>query len=331
MLEKFAFDARWIGQHGIGRFAFETSKRIEFGHLYKSEKNPAAPLSSIYLGKWFKTSKAEVLFSPGYIPPIFVKKPFCFTIHDLNHLDLPYNSSPLKRAFYQTVIKPAIKSSFKVLTVSEFSKKRIIEWTNCPADKIEVVSNGTSSNFTPFAKPQKYNTPYIFCCSNRKGHKNEKRLFQAFSQCSAKSDLSLVMTGEADSETTLILNHLKLDGRVYFTGKLSEENLASWYRGAVASIFPSIYEGFGLPVIESMAVGTPAIIANAASLPEVGGTAAYYFDPFDIDSISQAIDTVTYDELLKKTMSSSGLAQAKNFSWDRTAALVSNALTSLHC
>lgn len=323
------YDSRWVGQHGIGRFAAEIKNRLEFKHHFNGTGSPTGPLSSIHLGRWLETCGAKALYSPGYIPPIGTRLPFIFTIHDLNHLDVPHNSSLSKKLYYHLIIRPAIDRAYRVLTVSEYSKKRILEWANCDEQKIQVVGNGISESFYSDSAPTTLGYNYIFCCSNRKGHKNEQRLIQAFAHSHLGKDIKLVITGDIDASLQAAIHKYKLHNKVYFTGKVSEDKLAALYKGALATVFPSIYEGFGLPVIESMACGTPVIASNTTSLPEVGGQAAYYFDPFDVESISSAMLKIANDEELRKSMRANGFVQAKNYSWEKTAKSVSEALDGI--
>ena len=170
---------------------------------------------------------------------------------------------------------------------------------------------------------------YFFCCSNRRGHKNEARLLHAFANSKLGKDFKLVLSGNADKKISETIRSLKISDQIVFTGKVSEVALASWYKGAIATIFPSIYEGFGLPIIESMASGTPVIASNITSLPEVGGDAAYYFDPYDLNSISDAMSKIVHDENLRQMMRIKGLDQARTFSWDKTSELVGKALDGI--
>ncbi|MBH2032237.1 MAG: glycosyltransferase family 4 protein [Pseudomonadales bacterium] len=323
------YDSRWVGQHGIGRFAAEIKNRLEFNHHFDDTKSPTGPLSSIHLGRWLERSGAKALYTPGYIPPIGTRLPFVFTIHDLNHIDIPHNSSISKKLYYQLIIRPAIDRAYKVLTVSEYSKKRILEWADCDEEKIRVVGNGISESFFSNSTAETPGYAYFFCCSNRKGHKNEKRLIHAFAQSQLGNDIKLVITGDIDADLHNTINKHKLHNKVLFTGRVSEEKLAALYKGALATVFPSIYEGFGLPVIESMACGTPVIASNTTSLPEVGGQAAYYFDPYNIESISDAMLKLANDDELRREMRANGFLQAKNYSWEKTAKSVSAALDGI--
>lgn len=323
------FDSRWIGSHGIGRFAKEVSDRLNFTASHISDKNPAGLFSAIQLGLWATPKKGKALFSPSYIPPIFSSLPFSFTIHDLNHIDVEYNSSLLKRIYYRAIIRPAIKRAYRVLTVSEFSKKRIIDWSGCLPEKVKVVGNGVTAVFNDAVEPMKPGYSYIFCCSNRKGHKNEPRLIRAFQKSGLDNQLKLVFTGKADENISRLIKELSLETSIVFTGQVSEDTLASWYKGAIVTAFPSLYEGFGLPLIESMACGTPVIASNTTCLPEIGGDAGYYVDPLSIESIAEGLKHVVGDESLRKEMREKGLSRAKLFTWDRTASLVSDALKGM--
>lgn len=324
-----AFDSRWIGQHGIGRFATELQDRLNFTCLFTDPAHPSSFASSIRLGRWLASSGAKALYSPGYIPPSASRLPFVFTIHDLNHLDVEHNSSVLKKLYYQLIIRPAVHRAAQVLTVSEFSRQRIIDWADCRPEQVSVVGNGVSDAFHTGVLPRQPGFAYFFCCSNRKGHKNEPRLIRAFRHSGLYRDSKLVFTGSATMELQRLIHREGLERRVLFTGQLSENELASWYRGAIATVFPSLYEGFGLPVAESMACGTPVITSRTSSMPEVGAGAALYVDPTDTENIATAMLAVAGSEELSRTLSAKGLIQARNYTWDRTADLVSQALERL--
>src|SRR5690606_5690786 len=127
------FDDRWQGSHGIGRFSREMSNRVQVS--FRRSKLPIGKIG------------ASGYFSPGYKPPFLCLCPYIFTIHDLNHIDLDFNSSFLKRLYYKFIIKRAVLHSYRVFTVSGFSKSRIVEWSGCEADKVIVVGNGVDQYF----------------------------------------------------------------------------------------------------------------------------------------------------------------------------------------
>lgn len=242
---------------------------------------------------------------------------------------MEYNTSITKKIFYNTIIKKGILNSSAIYTVSEFSKNRIVEWSGCNPGKIKVVYNGISDIFYSNKNKIVKEKPYIFCCSNRKGHKNEYRLIQAFSLSKLNDDFNLIFSGYPTNELQLLINKFKINNDVKFTGRLDEVELSSWYKGATFTIFPSLYEGFGLPLVESMASGTPVIASNTSSLPEIGGDAAYYIDPYDIDSISIGMRELASSCILRDSLTNKGFERAKSFSWERTANLVSIGLNSI--
>lgn len=324
-----AYDARWIGQHGIGRFATEIAERLSFDLHFTKQANPSSIFSSFDLASWIRKSGATGLYSPGYIPPSGSGIPFVFTIHDLNHIDVSHNSSQLKRLYYQYVILPGVHRARHIITVSQYSKQRIVEWSGCVPEKVVVACNGVSAVFIEQGMQAKPGYPYLFCCSNRKGHKNEARLLEAFKSSRLNNEMKLVFTGTCDESSSAKITNLGLTDRVVFTGKISESDLAAWYRGAVATVFPSLYEGFGLPVIESMACGTPVVTSNTTSLPEVGGDAAIYVDPLSIDSIVHGMIRVVHDSSLRKNMQNRGIERAAMFTWDRAANVVYTTLEEM--
>jgi glycosyltransferase involved in cell wall biosynthesis len=324
-----AYDARWIGPHGIGRFATEIAERLSFDLHFTNQGNPASLFSSFELTSWVWQSCASGLYSPGFIPPSGSTIPFIFTIHDLNHIDVSHNSSKLKRLYYQYVILPGLHRARHIITVSQYSKQRIVEWSGCAPEKVVVACNGVSAVFIEQGDQSKPGYPYLFCCSNRKGHKNEIRLLEAFKSSGLCKEMKLVFTGVGDENSSAKITSLGLTDRVVFTGKIGESDLAAWYRGAVATVFPSLYEGFGLPVIESMACGTPVVTSTTTSLPEVGGDAAIYVDPLSIDSIVQGMIRVVHDSSLRENMRKRGIERAAMFTWARAATVVHTTLEEM--
>ncbi|HBS1747219.1 TPA: glycosyltransferase family 4 protein [Klebsiella pneumoniae] len=327
-MKKINFDSRWCGEHGIGRFADEIRKaNVNFIDLPLSG-NPAGKFDVLKL-TWFLAKNKNYYYSPGYNAPYFFLKRCVITIHDLNHIDLPYNSSFLKRVYYEMVLKRACKYSALIFTVSEFSKKRIIEWSGVSAKKIIVVGNGVSKEFSTDSKPHQPGYKYIFVVGNRKQHKNEERALLGFINAQIDKDVKIVFSG--DPSTTLIdlAKRNNAESRVIFSGRLSNTKLAEYYKGAEFLLFPSLYEGFGLPVIESMACGTPVITSDNTSLGEVAGDAAYLVNPNDQEHITKAIEELYKNEKLRVELKKKGIKRAQIFSWQETIAKVESSLKSL--
>ncbi|EDL3475068.1 glycosyltransferase family 1 protein, partial [Salmonella enterica subsp. enterica serovar Newport] len=286
--KKVLMDISWSNKGGIGRFTDEISKLlcdISKEELYRKCASPLAPLGlavNIFLRK-----KTDVVFLPGYIPPLFCSKKFIITIHDLNHLDLNDNSSLFKRLFYNFIIKRGCRKAYKIFTVSNFSKERIVAWSGVNPNKIVTVYNGVSSLFNADVKPLNLGYKYLLCVGNRKTHKNEKCVISAFAKADIDPSIKLVFTGNPCNDLEKLIIQHGLSERVKFFGFVSEKDLPSLYKGSLGLVFPSLYEGFGLPVVEGMACGIPVLTSLTSSLPEVAGDAAILVDPLSEDAITK--------------------------------------------
>ncbi|AFZ66504.1 glycosyltransferase family 4 protein [Deinococcus peraridilitoris] len=313
------FDSRWIGQHGIGRFASELRVRLNTEDLVG--RDPLSPGGLLDLERALWRRPRLAFFSPGFNAPLTRRRHFFFTIHDLIHLRVPAESTRTKRLYYQRVVRPAVRMASRVFTVSEFSRREIITWAGVPEHQVVNVHNGVSRALSPHGAKHRQDRPYVLYVGNRKPHKNIPRLLEAFAHRYAR-DVTLVLTGDADAETEAHLARLRLRGDVQFAGSLCDQALARYYRGALALVMPSLYEGFGLPPLEAMACGTPVVTSHATSLPEVVGDAALTFDPRNTDDLTHALDRVLGDAALRAALRERGLRRAQHFSWDRTANIV---------
>jgi len=311
-------DQRWVGEHGIGRFARQVLAGFDYRPVPLTS-NPAAALDPWRLSRALHHLGSEDLFfSPGYNAPLACRAPHVFTIHDLNHVDRPENSSPLKRIYYATLLKRAVHRAMCVLTVSEFSRGRILAWSGAAADKVVNVGNGVSPEFHPDVEPYRLSRPYLLCPTSRKLHKNDLRVVQAFAQASLEGML-LVFTGEPTAALSASIQHHRLEGRIQFTGLVPEEQMPSLYRGAEAVVFVSLYEGFGLPLLEAMTCGTPVVTSNTSALPEVAGDATLLVEPTSGDEIARAMERIISDSDLRQQLRARGLARTARFSWKDTA------------
>lgn len=322
------FDERWIGPHGIGRFAANLAERIALQPLGMKGK-PSHPFDPLRLASaLFRRSEPGLFFSPGYNAPLFGKMPFVFCIHDLCPLDCPESFSRLRAAFFNTFTKPACHRASAVITVSDFSKQRIIRWSGLPPERIVVAGNAVDSSFSPGGERHSHHAPYLLAVSNRRPHKNDARLIAAFANARDISDTHLLITGNPTRELNALVRRLRIETRVHFTGQVTDRQLAALYRGATGAVLPSLYEGFGIPVVEAMASGTPVLTSSTTSLPEVAGDAALLVDPTSIDEIAQGISRITNDSRLRQSLRNAGLIRAKRFSWDSIANRVQETLAS---
>jgi glycosyltransferase involved in cell wall biosynthesis len=319
-------DQRWIGEHGIGRFARRVLTGLDYSPVPLAS-SPASPLDSLRLARALGSLTGnDLFFSPGYNSPLYCASPFIFTLHDLNHIDRPENSSALKRLYYATLLKRACRRAASIVTISEFSRRRIIDWSGVPTGKVLNVGCGVDTEYRPMHEPSPFPFPYLLCVSNRKRHKNESRTVEAFARAGLDAETRLVFTGHPTAELAECIERQHLNTRVHFVGVVPEGELPSLYRGAEALVFVSLYEGFGLPVLEAMACGTPVATANTSALPEVAGDAALLVDPTSVEQIAEAMGRIVNDSSLREQLRSRGLARAARFSWAETAARVQNLL-----
>ncbi len=315
-------DQRWIGNHGIGRFTRHVLAGLDCRPIPLAS-DPAAPLDAWRLACALGgLTRNDLFFSPGYNSPLFCAAPFVFTIHDLSHIYCPENSSPLIRLYYGTVLKQACYRAVSILTVSEFTRMQIIDWSGVSPEKVFNVRCGVDPEYQPGDSSCGPSPPYLLCVSNRKRHKNEFRVVEAFARAGLGAGMRLVFTGEPTADLADYIARCRVSTRVDFVGVVPEQELPSLYRGAEALIFPSLYEGFGLPIVEAMACGTPVVTANTTALPEVAGDAALLVDPTSVAQIAAAIEQIVSDTSLRWQLREKGLARAAQFSWASTAARV---------
>lgn len=313
------YDARWIGPHGIGRFASELAKLLPELREFQRKRRPWHPLDPALLGLELRGEEAKLFFSPGYNSPVGWSKPFVFTLHDLNHLCVPENSNVMKRAYYRRVIRPACHRAAFVLTVSEYSKREIMAWAGVDERKIINVGNGVGQPFSADGPRHEPGYAYLLYVGSHKAHKNLPRLLRAYGISGICKDVKLVMSGVPSPALKEEIEELRLGMSVQFVGTATNEGLAQLYRGSVGFVFPSLYEGFGLPPLEAMACGAPVLTSNVCSLPEVVGGAGILVDPLDVEEIACGIRTLVENSQLRAKLRESGLRRAQEFSWNETA------------
>lgn len=283
----------------------------------------------------FLIPMCDIFWSPHYnIPllPILAKKRIV-TIHDTYHLAYSKTLNVFKVLYAKVLLNSAVRLSEIVLTDSEFSKSEIIKFTNSRADKISILYVGIDadrfikvlSNNTKIVAAQKLHLPdkFVLFVGNVKPNKNLTKLLEAFlTIVRDHPELNLVIVGKKEGFITgdkevykLIEQNKLLKSHVHFTGYVSVNDLPLIYNLATLLVFPSIYEGFGLPPLEAMACECPVVASSVASMPEVCGNAAHYINPFDTDSISRGINLVVSNEKIRLNLIELGKARAKEFNW----------------
>lgn len=323
------YDARWSGSHGIGRFSDEIKKNLDV-LFYNDTTSPSSPFDPIRLALKIprKISKSYLFLSPGYNGPLFGTN-FILTIHDLNHIDRHENSNFLKKLYYHTVLRFLVHRSVAILTVSEFSKNRIVKWFKVDSSKVHNIGNGVSEVFNSTGNTFNNLGEYILSVSNRKLHKNEVSLLKAFARADISFKTKLILTGEPNKHLIRLARNLRISDRIIFSGKLSEDDLAALYRGSIMMVFPSLYEGFGLPIVEAFACGTPVITSNVSAMPEIAGSAALLVNPLNVEEISSAISRLYAAPELRNMLREGGKLRASYYTWDKVTARLKSILDSM--
>jgi glycosyltransferase involved in cell wall biosynthesis len=278
-------------------------------------------------------TRADVFHEPHYVLPPLTRCRSVVTIHDCIHLRFPqYLPTRGALAYARTQMGLAARRSDRILTVSEASKRDILEFFDVPPGKVTVIHNAIDDRFgTPppeesvrrVAERYQLGGAFALYVGNVKPHKNVERLIDAFHlvRQSGLEELRLVVIGDEISKYASLrraVHRYNLHKYVRFLGFLPDDLLAIVYRLAAVFVFPSLYEGFGLPPLEAMASGTPVVTSNVSSLPEVTGDAALLVDPTNPDAIAGAMRSVLTDPALAADLRARGLARAKEFSWERS-------------
>jgi len=331
-MDNIYFDSRWEGVNGIGRVACEMRKRIFPSGNFKIPDwpdSPTSPVDPFVCGVRLAINRRSVFYSPGFNPPVICHERAAFTLHDLIHLRIPEEQSLLKRAYYQKIVRPAVHRCFKVLTSSEYSRSDVLEWSGADSSQLVNVGCGVDEAFFSKSAAWQPGYPYFLYVGARKPHKNLSRLLQAYAASSARHDVRLVLTGAAEASLVAQASALGVADKLTFVGRVSDAELPGLYQGAVALLFPSTFEGFGLPPLEAMAGGTPALTSNTTSLPEVVGDAAVQVDPYSVEALREGIDKIAFDQALRARLQLQGPVQARKHTWEQVAHKVGLVLNDL--
>ena len=287
--------------------------------------------------KILKKYNLDLVHFPHFNVPISWKGKFVVTIHDLILFHYPTKRasalSPfiyfLKRTAYRRVIRNAIRKSEKIIAVSNHTKKDIVEHFQVPEEKIVVTYEAVDRQMKPLHVPseqvlEKYGIikPYLVYVGNAYPHKNLERLVLVFRELRKKHPhLRLVLVGKEDYFYRRLKTFVKDNSarQVIFSDFVPDDDMAVVYREALLYIFPSLYEGFGLPPLEAIAQNLPVVSSNESSMPEILGDAAYYFDPRALSEMGEAIERAATDNELRERLIAAGREQIKKYSWEKMA------------
>jgi glycosyltransferase involved in cell wall biosynthesis len=284
-----------------------------------------------------RRARIDLFHAPHYVVSPLTSCPTVVTIHDCIHLRFPqYLPNRAAHLYARAMMTQAARRARRILTVSHASKEDILRYLKVPASKIEVIYNAlderlatppTDEAITRVRERFQLRPSFILYAGNIKPHKNVDRLIEAFAILRRKrgDDLKLLIIGDEISKypnLRRLVHTSQLHQHVRFLGFVPDATLAVLYRLAAAFVFPSLYEGFGLPPLEAMASGTPVITSNVSSLPEVVDDAALLIDPMNPGAIAEAMRRVLEDPVLRADLIRRGCDRVKAFSWQRSVARV---------
>ena len=270
--------------------------------------------------------KIDVVHSLGYVAPLAARSRQIVSVHDLNFLSHEGWGTAQGRRILRFFVERSVRRADHVITISEFSRDGLVRLLGVPREKVSVTYLAAAQHLEndPTSVPSDYDpadgAPYILAFSALPSHKNIARLVAAFEQIQDLVPHSLVVIGNlpGDEDDRRALER-KAGSRIHFTGYLSDADVAASLKGASLFALPSLYEGFGLPVIEAQRTGIPVTCSKVAALPEVAGDAALYFDPLSVDSIAAALSKCLVDPDVRASLVTKGYLNAQRFSWENTA------------
>lgn len=357
---------------GLGRFSYEVLKRITRKHpehqfiflfdreyaeefVFSNNITPVVvrpqarhPLLWYMYFEWgitkvLKTYKTDLFFSPDGWLSLKTSVPSLPVIHDLNFFHNPQWVEWAPKQYYNYFFPRFVKKAGRIATVSEFSKKDIVNRFNVADELVDVVYNGSSEGFLPLGSKEKESVKHKYSA----GHdyflfvglihprKNLTRIIKAFNEYKRSSEgkEKLLIAGSTKymtSDVRKACDNSPFKNDIMFLGRVPDSELKKLTAASLAMVYASLFEGFGIPILEAMSCNTVVITSNITSMPEVGGEAALYVDPYSVDSIKEAMLKVKIDEEFRKGLIVKGKKQIALYSWNKTADLVWNSIEKLN-
>jgi len=332
--------AQTAGLRGVQRYTAEVQARLK--DRLKTIA-PDRPMQGVRGHLWEQTVLPRIvgkglLWSPANTGPVRVASQV-LTIHDIASLEHPEWFNSVFAAWYRWLTPALIKRVRRVITVSQFSRERLLALANIDESKIVVIPEGVDARFrvrgadeiarmrSELGIPSPH---YLLSLAAMEPRKNLRRLLAAWSSCVTRlpREIWLVLAGcSAPSKVFRGVDMGDVPPRVHFAGFVADDSLPALYSGALALVYVSIYEGFGLPALEAMASGTVPIVADNTSLPEVVGDAGFQVNPYDIEDIAAAIERVIDDSELRRTLAARAARHSRQFNWECTATQTWNVLS----
>jgi glycosyltransferase involved in cell wall biosynthesis len=277
-----------------------------------------------------RRQRADLFHGTLNVVPLACPVPSVVTIHDLAFIRFPYTFRSYNRTYLDLATRVSVRRATRILAVSEHTKREVVGLLGVPAERVVVTPNAARVHFHPPAAEAlaafrtRHSLPeqFVLYVGTLEPRKNLTTLLDAYAQIARQSAVPLLVGGGKGWMYDAVfarLEALGLRDRVHFVGYLDEEELPLWYAAARLFVFPSLYEGFGMPPLEAMACGTPVVTSNSSSLPEVVGDAGLMVAPMDVDALADAIMRLLSDEALHADLRERGLRRAQQFAWHTTA------------
>ena len=273
--------------------------------------------------------RLDLVHSLAFVTPYANTTPSVVTVYDLSFIHYPEQFPRLRQAYLAGQTRRSCRSARRVVTISESGRQDVHQLFGVPLQRIDVVSPGVDQVYCPgpvneaaaFRERKKLPEQYVLHVGTLQPRKNIPLLIEAYADLQ-RADVTLVLAGGKGWFYDEIYDRVRvlgLEERVIFPGYVPDTELPLWYNAAAVLVFPSHYEGFGMPILEAMACGTPVVAARTSAIPEVTGDAALLFDPLDKAALSERLATVLDEPEQAATMRERGLSQALGFSWQRAA------------
>ncbi len=278
-----------------------------------------------------RSGQVDVVHGPVNVVPLAGRVPGIATIHDLAFLAYPEQYPSIQRRYLKTMTRLSARHARRVITVSEFTRQDVISRLDVPDDRVTAVPNGVDPSFFPrtatvelerFRREYRLPDQFLLFVGTLQPRKNLIGLLRAFATIPKPARVPLYVVGAPGwmyHDIYAEVSQLGIANEVHFPGYAASGTLPLWYSASTAFVYPSFYEGFGLPVLESMACGTPVVASNRTSLPEVVGDAGLLVDPDDTEEIAGALETILNDENQRRELAARALKRAARFTWNRTA------------
>jgi glycosyltransferase involved in cell wall biosynthesis len=332
-------NGRFLSQRvtGVQRYAREVMQRLD-GRISVIQPRRAGGGAAAHFWEQVqlpRQARNGVLWSPCNSGPVSLERQ-TVTVHDCAFADHPEFYSRGYVGWYNWMTPRLLSRCRRVITVSEFSRRRIVEYGQIPPEKVAVIPNGvnplgeqlTSDRVSAVRERLKLPHRYALCVGSLEPRKNLRRLIDAWAWIAPQDGTKLVLVG-ATCQIYKNAGLQQMPDSVLPLGYVDDADLPAIYAGALLFAYPSLYEGFGLPVLEAMACGTPVVCSNRTAIPEVVGNAALLVDPEDTDALAHAIARLLDDDVLRAELRLAGMQRAREFSWDRTAEQVWSVLSDV--